>query len=92
MGVRFRKRSAQLKTVLTAFLEFEWLRERADIYVCDSCGRLEWFLGSSGPKPSFPHDVECLACGIVIPAGQPQCSACGWTYEEGKKPTNETNQ
>ena len=40
-------REAQLNTAGMTFLKLDWLNKTATIFVCEDCGRLEWFLDVS---------------------------------------------
>ncbi len=43
-GEEFEERSAQLNTPGMTFLDLDWANKSATVYVCRSCGHLEWFL------------------------------------------------
>jgi DNA-directed RNA polymerase subunit RPC12/RpoP len=59
----------------------DW-NDAADVYVCQRCGRVEWFFAVAGSKHEIGHrDTECLACGKEIPPEMTRCPACGWTWE-----------
>ncbi|HEY6225513.1 MAG TPA: DNA-binding protein [Verrucomicrobiae bacterium] len=40
----FHKREAQLNTTLATFFNLDWTNASAICFVCDRCGRIEWFL------------------------------------------------
>jgi hypothetical protein len=44
LGVQFVQGEAQLHTATLTFLNLEWLGKTADLYVCDQCGFIHWFL------------------------------------------------
>lgn len=89
-STRFRHRTSQLNTTLLSFLDLDWLNVSADVFVCQDCGFLHWFLGEKTPEaPLPPEEVPaddtsepsvCLDCGKPIPAGSYTCAACGWSY------------
>lgn len=84
-GTRFVKRQAQLNTSFMTFFDLDWLNQSAEIFVCTQCGRIEWFLDSSGngdALSSITETTKCLACGNKMPAGTEVCSECGWTYKQ----------
>ncbi len=41
---RFWTRHAQLNTAVLSFFDLDFLNRTADVYVCDRCGHVEWFL------------------------------------------------
>ena len=41
---RFFEREAQLNTAGLTFLNLDWANKSATVLVCESCGKLEWFL------------------------------------------------
>ena len=41
---RFSERKAQLNTAGLTFLNLDWANQSATVLVCESCGKLEWFL------------------------------------------------
>ena len=43
-GEMFERREAQLHTAGLTFFNMEFLNKTAIIFVCQGCGRLEWFL------------------------------------------------
>lgn len=101
-GNSFKHRCSQLNTAVMTFFGFDWLNASADVYVCDNCGYLHWFLGSSkdntnsekNPSPeenTIADDSslasECLSCGEVIPQGADTCPKCRWSYRPLKEPT-----
>ena len=61
--------------------------QHATIYVCSSCGFLHWFFAIDlGRHERTDADeaaerVECLACGLSIPAAASACPGCGWSWE-----------
>ena len=83
-GGSFNHRMSQLNTSKLTFFNLDWLNASADVYVCDDCGFLHWFL--------YPEDITspddagmeatCLECGAAIPDEVEKCTQCGWTYCE----------
>jgi predicted RNA-binding Zn-ribbon protein involved in translation (DUF1610 family) len=47
-GQDFETRPAQLQTRGLALFNLEWMAKTATVFICDSCGRLEWFLDVNG--------------------------------------------
>ncbi len=45
------------------------------VYRCPACGKVEFF-------EFIVEDIECIACGAIITAGQQACPACDWTWLE----------
>jgi predicted RNA-binding Zn-ribbon protein involved in translation (DUF1610 family) len=84
-GVEFMHRTAQLNTPFLTFLSLDWLNASADVFVCDQCGYLHWFLSPGAVMGGGGFD--CLSCGAEVPAGKDTCPVCGWTYrtEEGEE-------
>jgi predicted RNA-binding Zn-ribbon protein involved in translation (DUF1610 family) len=82
-GESFSTRRAQLNTAFMTAMGLDWLNRSAEVYVCDGCGRLEWFMNLKGEEGKDSEEpLECIACGEAIPEGQDTCPRCGWTYEE----------
>jgi ribosomal protein L40E len=88
-GVRFSHRKAQLNTALMTFFNLDFLNSSADIFVCETCGHLKWFLDSTlsdDPEEialesdTAQEAVACVSCGEIIPPGEEKCRKCGWTY------------
>ena len=48
----FTVQNAQVNTTGLTFLNLDWLSESADVFVCQNCGRLEWFMDQSEAKPA----------------------------------------
>jgi len=72
----------QLNTSFLTFLGLDWLNAEADVFVCRSCGRLEWFLDvDSHSDVAAAESIECPSCGETIPPDKSACSKCGWSYE-----------
>ena len=46
-GHSFSRRSSQLNTAGMTFFDLDWMNKSAEVFVCDNCGRLEWFLEPS---------------------------------------------
>ena len=46
-GQLFTNRKAQLNTAGMAFFDLDWLNKSAEVFVCEECGKLEWFLDPS---------------------------------------------
>lgn len=46
-GEDFEVRPAQLQTRGLAIFNLEWMAKTATVFVCDGCGRLEWFLDAN---------------------------------------------
>jgi predicted nucleic-acid-binding Zn-ribbon protein len=40
----FHRREAQLNTAAASFFNVDWANASAICFVCDKCGRIEWFL------------------------------------------------
>ena len=89
----FRHRKSQLNTSILSFFDLDWLNVSADVFVCDDCGFLHWFLegaradgaGAHLPEENVPPDdtsapSECAKCREAIPAGSDTCPICGWSY------------
>jgi hypothetical protein len=51
-GEAFTHRQGQLNTAAMSFLNLDWLNRSADIYVCDGCGFLHWFLEAGERDPA----------------------------------------
>ena len=99
----FTHRSGQLNTAAMTFFNLDWLNASADIYVCEQCGFLHWFLGRSilpertmdhaplreEPVPEDDTSVasRCLKCRESIPSGTDTCPKCGWSYRAPKEST-----
>jgi uncharacterized protein len=85
-GERFTQRKVKLNTALLTFFNLNWLNASADVFVCEVCGHLEWFLDPSttseedAATDNASESAECISCGEVIPAGEEKCPKCGWTY------------
>ena len=43
-STHFNKRKALLNTAGLTFLQLDWANASASVLVCESCGRLEWFI------------------------------------------------
>jgi len=43
-SIRFSERKAQLNTAGMTFLNLDWANKSATVLVCESCGKLEWFI------------------------------------------------
>ena len=41
---KFIESEAQLHTATLTFLNIEWLRKTADLYICGNCGFIHWFV------------------------------------------------
>jgi len=83
-GQTFWERSALLNTPGMTWLGLDWLNESAEVFVCGTCGRLEWFLFVPDPDNPEPVAITCLSCGKLIPPATDTCLACGWTYALGE--------
>jgi len=82
-GNHFERRNAQLNTAFLTFLDLDWLNSTAEVFVCTSCGRLEWFLDPSiAPEDDTREPTECISCGATILEGQDKCPKCNWTYKQ----------
>ncbi len=77
----FTGRKAQLNTALSSFFEVDFLNKSAWVYVCTSCGYLHWFLDPRA-QAGVEEPISCMSCGKLLPRGESNCPACGWTYEE----------
>ncbi len=62
------------------FFNLDWLNESAEIFICKSCGRLEWFLNPVEHDPQEMGATKCLACDGPIPANASRCPQCGWSF------------
>ena len=81
-GKEFMRSSAQLNTMLLTFFDLDWLDHNAEIFICSSCGRIEWFFSQFiPPRDKMQEATDCLSCGCVIPAGTSACPQCRWTYK-----------
>ena len=40
-----------------SFFNLDWLNESADVYVCDRCGFLHWFLAAGMLDPAHDRDT-----------------------------------
>lgn len=81
-GVDFQKGKVQLNTAGMTFFDFDWPNQSANTFLCDGCGRIEWFAAKVTTKQEDLNiETECLACGEIIPKDQDFCSKCGWTYK-----------
>ena len=90
-GSRFNHRQSQLNTAGLTFLNLDFLNASADVYVCDDCGFLHWFLDPEDFKRSSQDDASmettCLECGAAIAPEVHECSRCGWSYRESTSGT-----
>ena len=43
-GQNFTRGTAQLNTAGMSFLGIDWLNQSADTFLCNGCGKIEWFL------------------------------------------------
>jgi predicted nucleic-acid-binding Zn-ribbon protein len=81
-GTEFTRRHAQLNTAFLTFLDLDWLNQSADIFACDQCGRLEWYLNPTvTQEDDKSNPITCVDCKMEIPPGEDTCSKCGWTYK-----------
>jgi hypothetical protein len=48
--ILFVEQTAQVNTTGLTFLNIDWLSKSASVFVCQHCGKLEWFMGL-GAKP-----------------------------------------
>ena len=85
---------SQLNTAAMTFFNLDWLNASADVYVCENCGYLHWFLGASIRRDTTMDEVddtsvasECLSCGEAIPPGTDACLKCGWSYRSSENAT-----
>ena len=46
-GQLFTNRKSQLNTAGMSFFDLDWLNKSAEVFVCEECGKLEWFLDPS---------------------------------------------
>ncbi len=49
-GVSFDKSKAQLNTAGLSFLDLDWANRSATVLICDTCGKIEWFLADVEEK------------------------------------------
>ncbi|MCM8542087.1 MAG: hypothetical protein NE328_17590 [Lentisphaeraceae bacterium] len=77
----FEESKAQLNTSVMSFFDMDWLNKSSNIYICNYCGKIEWF---TAPIHSFKDTMDtkadCLSCKSTIPVGSDKCHECGWTY------------
>jgi len=89
--LKFRHRQSRVNNAGLAFLKLEILDPHADIYICDGCGFLHWFLDPEDFKDTRLGgdlaEVSCLSCGAEIPPEVEECGKCGWTYREADAST-----
>ena len=83
---RFTHTSGQLNTAAMTFFNLDWLNASADIYVCEDCGFLHWFLGESirrdkGMDESVPLPEEPIP--VDDTSSPSNCLACGKTIPAG---------
>lgn len=88
-GELFTHRTGQLNTAGLTFLNLDWLNPSADVYVCQRCGFLHWFLDAghrrevdadeeaSPPLPPEPADLDDASTTT-------QCLSCGAVIPAGK--------
>jgi len=85
---RFSHRRSQLNTAAMTFFNLDWLNASADIYVCEDCGFLHWFLGSLGASIRREPEMD----NVPLPDGPipaddtsaaSECLACGKTIPPG---------
>lgn len=83
-GQDFMESQALVNTTAMTFFKLDWLDKSASVFICQDCGRMEWFL-NPGPVQEgedLSQATTCLACQAKIPAGQNRCPKCGWSYKE----------
>jgi DNA-directed RNA polymerase subunit RPC12/RpoP len=73
----FFQQQAQLNTAFLSLINLDWLNRSADIYVCERCGFLHWFLGSLAEEDALDR---CLACDARLLPNNDTCPTCGWSY------------
>lgn len=82
---RFIQRSAHLNTPLMTFFDLDFLNRTADIFICEECGFLHWFLNPSKTSAEGQENGEevtiCVECGETLLADARKCPRCGWTYK-----------
>lgn len=54
----FDEQEAQLNTAGMTFLGLDWANKSATVYICKTCGRLEWFLQSTQFKAKKIPDFK----------------------------------
>ncbi len=80
-GADFETTRAKMKASMMNLFDLGWLEKTSTIYICSSCGHVEWFAKPVIEKPELMTEpIDCLACGYEIPAGEDSCKNCGWTY------------
>lgn len=85
-SVEFFKSQAQLNTAGLTLLGLEFLNRSATTYLCKSCGKIEWFYSEiTEDNERVKDEMDCLACGALIPSEQNHCSKCDWTYSDVDK-------
>ena len=61
---RFVRRKAQFDVAFMAFFGADWVEKTAEIFVCTTCGRFEWFLDPTVALESAADDdsepTECI--------------------------------
>lgn len=82
-GQHFVENQALVNTATMTLFKLDWLDKSASVFICQGCGRMEWFL-NPGPveKEDMSKPTTCLACQAEIPAEQDRCPKCGWSYKE----------
>ena len=58
---------------------------RVNVFACNACGSLQWFLPLATALPlgagqEVSEDVACLECGTIISCEDPACPSCGWSW------------
>jgi len=67
---------AQLNTATMTFFELDWLNRSASFYICNRCGKIEWFMPTKAWESDTTHSTDCLICGKPISEGEVKCSNC----------------
>ena len=75
-GTTFEYQSAQLNTPGMSFFGLDWLNKSADLYLCRSCGHIEWFLDSHLSDKSSKPARDCPTCGYSVPENSGYCPNC----------------
>jgi len=55
-----------------------------DIYICGSCGKLEFYLATQPEKTETLPQKTCPKCGYVHDFDWPKCPQCKFDYYGGK--------
>lgn len=79
-GVNFTHDRAQLNTAGMTFLKLDWLNKSADTFICNDCGRIEWFLNAKMQTKKVVRKTrghDCPRCGFFVSPSVALCPNCG---------------